>query len=270
MRGLSNPFSLLWRHRDLVLQFTQRELHRRTKGNRLGRLWVILAPLLMLGLYLFVFGVIMGGRFGVIRDETTYDFALALFLGLAIFQTIGDTLGNGPLLIISQPNFVKKVVFPLEVIPVASVIASMYNSLLSIALILVVAPFSHVGGSWLGLAYLPLLLLPLTFLSLGLSWGLAAIGVYLRDVAQIMPLAAQVVMFSSAVFYSPDKIPEPALRYLRLNPILDICDQARRAILWHMPIDWGVVLWIYVSCFLVLIAGYATFRRLRPYFAEVL
>ncbi len=270
MRGLSNPFSLLWRHRDLVVQFTQRELRRRTKGNRLGRVWVILSPLLMLALYLFVFGVIMGGRFGVIKDETTYDFALALFLGLSIFQTLGDTLGNGPLLIITQPNFVKKVVFPLEIIPVASVMASMYNSLLSIALILVVAPFSHVGGSWMSLLYLPLLLIPLTFLSLGLSWGLSAIGVYLRDTAQIMPLAAQIVMFSSAVFYSPDKIPEPALRYLRLNPVLDICDQARRAILWHMPIDWSVVLWIYVSCFLVLIAGYAAFRRLRPFFAEVL
>ncbi len=270
MRGFTNPFSLLWRHRDLVIQFTQRELHRRTKGNRLGRIWVILSPLLMLGLYLFVFGVIMGGRFGVIPGETTYDFALALFLGLSIFQTIGDTLGNGPLLIISQPNFVKKVVFPLEVIPVASVIASLYNSMLSIGLILLVAPFSHVGGSWLSLAYLPLLLLPLLFLSLGLSWGLAALGVFLRDIVQIMPLAAQAVMYASAVFYSPDKIPAPVLTYLRLNPLLEICEQGRRAILWHQPIDWGAVVWIYVSSLLVLFAGYAAFRRLRPYFAEVL
>ena len=202
---LTNPFTTLYRHRDLVAQFTKRELQLRHKGSRLGHLWALLAPLTMLTLYLFVFGFILGGKFGVLPHESTFDYALALFLSLSLFQIIAVTIGVGPLLIVSQPNYVKKVVFPLEIIPLATVASSLYHALLSLLLLLPLIPFSHATLSWQILA-LPLLLLPLALIALGLAWGLAALGVFIRDINQVTTFLTTAIMFSSAVFYSQDKL----------------------------------------------------------------
>jgi lipopolysaccharide transport system permease protein len=260
----------LWRHRDLVAQFTVRELQLRHRGSQLGHFWALLSPLSMLVLYLFVFGLIMGGRFGAIPGETTFDFALALFLGLSVYHTMAETVGAASILIVNQPNYVKKVVFPLEIIPVAHVIASFYHSLLSIGLLILVAPFSHAGISWLGLLQLPLLLLPLLMISMGLSWCLSSIGVYVRDISQLAPFSANAVMFASAVFYPPTKVPPQIWAVLKYNPLLQIIDQARNTLLWGHSMNWTVLLWVYVFAVFMLFAGYSLFRRLRPFFAEVL
>ena len=268
---LTNPFTTLYRHRDLVAQFTKRELLLRHKGSRLGHVWVLLSPLTMLTLYLFVFGFILGGKFGVLPQESTFDYALALFLSLSLFQIIAVTIGVAPLLIVSQPNYVKKVVFPLEIIPLATVASSLYHALLSLLLLLPLIPFSHATLSWQILA-LPLLLLPLALIALGLAWGLAALGVFIRDINQVTTFLTTAIMFSSAVFYSQDKlmVHSRIWSFLKYNPLLWIFEEARKIVLWHTPPDYGALGYVYLCAFVTVALGYILFSILRPYFAEVI
>jgi lipopolysaccharide transport system permease protein len=270
MPRIGNPFTKLYRHRDLVVQFTRRELELRHKGSRLGHLWAILKPMSMLALYVFIFGEIFKGKFGVIPDETTFDFALGIFMGLSLFNVIGEAIGTAPLLIVNQPNFVKKVVFPLEVIPLSNVVTSVYHSFLSLALLLAIAPFSHSGVSWQGALALPLLVLPLAFMALGLSWGLAAVGVFVRDISQLVPFISTAIMYGSAVVYSPTKVDLSIRVFLRFNPLLQVINEARCIVLWHMAPNYGHIAYSYVTGVAILAAGYALFSILRPYFAEVI
>jgi lipopolysaccharide transport system permease protein len=263
----ANLFSTLYRHRDLVVQFTRREVELRHKGSRLGHFWALLSPMTMLGLYLFVFGLIFGGSFGI-PGETIVDFTLALFLGLILFNIIADTLGTAPLLIVNQPNFVKKVVFPLEVIPVSTVASSIYHNSLSLGLILVIAPFSHGGLAW-GAFALPLLLLPLALMALGIGFGLAALGVFVRDINQLIPFLSTAIMYASAIVYPPSRL-TGFWRILRFNPLLVIVNEARKIVLWHFPPNFHAITYAYGVGLLTLALGYGLFAVLRPYFAEVI
>jgi lipopolysaccharide transport system permease protein len=252
----------------LIVQFTRREVELRHRGSRLGHFWALLSPMTMLGLYLFIFGLIFRTKFGVIPHETTFDFTLTLFLGLMLFNVVADTLGAAPMLIVSQPNFVKKVVFPLEIIPLSTVASSLYHASLSILLLIAIAPFSHGGLGW-GAAALPLLLVPLAMMALGLAFGLAAIGVFVRDVNQLIPFISTALMYASAIVYPP-RLLTGVFRLLRFNPLLVVVDEARRLTLWHLPPSWGAVAYVYAAGAAILGLGYGVFSLLRPYFAEVI
>ena len=264
----TNIIKLLYRHRELIYQFTKREIELRHKGNRLGHVWSLLTPLLMLGLYFFVFGIIFGGKFGVLPKETFFDFTLALFLGLSFFNVISEIISIAPSLIISPPNFVKKVVFPLEIIPLSKVIASLYQSLLNIIICIIITPFSH-GALTIHTLELPVLILPLGFIALGLSWALSSIGVFIRDINHITAFASTALMYASAIVYSPTKIPLNIWSILKYNPLLRLIDQARYIILWRGSLDFGIIAMIYIISLITLILGYFIFKILRPYFAEV-
>ena len=169
--ALLNPWQIganLWRFRELIWQFTLREIQLRHRGSRLGAIWALVNPLSMLALYYFVFGVIYESRFKVIAHETDYDFALALFLGLSLFHVFSETLGWAPTLISSNPNFVKKVVFPLEILPVAKVGDAAFHLLVGLALVVAGSAFGTMGLTW-HMLWLPVLLLPLLLLALGLT-----------------------------------------------------------------------------------------------------
>jgi lipopolysaccharide transport system permease protein len=262
----------LWRHRDLAWQFTLREIHIRHKGSRLGMIWALVNPLSMLALYWFVFGVIFGSNFGVLKHETELDFALALFLGLCLFHVFSETLGWAPSLIASNPNFVKKVVFPLEVLPVAKIGDTAFHLTVSLALILLGSAFGSSGLSW-EILWLPVLVFPLLLLALGIAWTIAALGVFLRDIGQVTAFVSTAVMFASAVPYPASKIVEKAPTlwpYLRLNPLLQIIDLARHIVLWHEPVNWVKLGYVYVVAFIVLLAGHLCFLLFRRSFAEVI
>ncbi|MBI5380830.1 MAG: ABC transporter permease [Opitutae bacterium] len=269
---LSNPFTTLYRHRDLVVQFTLRELQLRHKGSRLGHFWALLSPMTMLGLYLFVFGFIFKSKFLDDANETTFDYAITLFLGLIFFHVIAEAIAAAPLLIVNQPNYVKKVVFPLEIIPLATVASSAYHALLSILLLLVVAPFSHMGIDWAGVALLPLLLLPLVLIALGLAWGLAALGVFVRDISHMTPFASTAIMFSSCIFYPTSLAKDEPLIWvwLKYNPLLVLVDEARKLLFWREAIDFVALGYVYGVAGISVTLGYLLFATLRPYFAEVI
>jgi lipopolysaccharide transport system permease protein len=268
-----SPVRELFGHGDLVLQFTKREMEMRHKGSRLGHLWAILRPMTMLGLYLFVFGVLMGGRFGAYPEETTFDFAVALFLSISLFNVVLEAMAMAPGLVLNQPNFVKKVVFPLQIMPISSVATSLYHGLLSAVVALLLALCSKHAPGWSGIAALPVLLVPLTLFSLGISWALSAVGLFIRDVGQFIPFASQALLYASAVVYPPARIIVSAPRawaVLRFNPFLHLMDEARRVILWHLPPHYAIWGYLYLTGALTAVIGYTVFTVLRPYFAEVL
>lgn len=265
------PARQLFRHRGLWWQFARRQFEMRHRGSLLGALWAVVTPLLMLGMYLFIFGYIFEGSFGAVPNESQWDYGLGIFLGLSIFHLVAETMMAAPGVIVNQPNFVKKVVFPLEILPAAAVGSACFHMLISIAMVLLGAALSSRGLSW-GLLWLPVIVTPVITLALGMSWILSALGVFFRDLVQVVPLVQIALMYASAIFYPVARIQEfPwAWLILRFNPLIHLVDLARNAVLWHRPVDVNHVIWLNVAGFGVAIFGYAVFGRMKPAFADVI
>lgn len=263
------PFTTdLWTHRELLWQFTLRNVELRHKGSHLGLVWSFLNPLLMLGLYVLVFGYIFQGSFGVLPGETRLDYALGIFLGLTLYHFLSEVLGLSPSLIVANPNFVKKVVFPLEILPAATVGAAFVHLLISLALLLVCLLVAGVNLTW-GLLWLPVIILPLGLMALGLAWFVSALGVFFRDIGQIVQFISMALLWASGVFYSAQKHPE-AWVYLRYNPLLLAVDLARDAVLWARPVNPNHLAYVYAAGLAACWLGYLAFRRMKPAFADVL
>lgn len=264
------PFaSDLWQHRELLWQFTRRNFELTLKGSHLGLVWSFLNPLLMLGLYVFVFGFIFGGHFGMIANETRVDYALGIFLGLTFFSLIAEIVATAPLIITQNPNFVKKVVFPLEVLPAAAVGASVFRMLIGLIFILFGVIFLG-PGLHPSLLWLPVIILPVVLGCLGASWLISSLGVFIQDVGQLMGFLVQVIMFASAVFYSAKSIPPAAWMVLRFNPVLLAIELARDVALWHQPLNLERLGYLYGLGLLTCYVGHYAFRKMKPAFADVL
>ncbi len=259
----------LWSNRELLWQFTTRNVELRHKGSHLGLVWSVIAPLLLLSLYVFVFGYIFGGSFGIIPNETKVDYGLGIFMGLTIFHAFGEVGGLAPAVIVTQPNLVKKVVFPLEVLPASVVLGGLFHFLISLAILLV-------GVAWIGPGltvnslWLIVILLPMVFFLLGVSWILSALGVFFRDITQLIPFATMAVMFASAVFYPAHSIPPEAWFWMRLNPVLLIVEMSRDAVLWGRSINLNHLAFVYAASAMVFLLGQFMFRKVKPAFADVL
>jgi lipopolysaccharide transport system permease protein len=266
------PLRQLTARRELLWQFTKRNFEQRHKGSYLGLSWAILNPLLLLGLYFLVFGYILNGRFRAAEGETHADFALALLVGLTIFHFLSEVINQSPTLIVANPNLVKKVVFPVEIIPVANLGASLANLLVCFALIFIGQAFFGSHGLGTDALWFPVLILPVILLGLGLGWLLAAVGVFLRDVTQTTQFASLVLMYVSAVFIPARLIQEVAALWsvLRFNPILQVIELTRGTLLWHQPMDFVSLGCLYAAGLAVFLLGHACFVTLRPTFADVL
>lgn len=263
------PFAAdLWTQRELLWQFTLRNVELRHKGSHLGLVWSFLSPLLMLGLYVLVMGYIFGGKFGIIPNETKMDYGLGIFAGMTLLHFLSEILATAPSLIVGNPNFVKKVVFPLEILPAAAVGGAGFHLLISLGLTLLGVLLAGVPLTF-AILWLPLIILPLVLLGLGIGWFFAALGVFFRDIGQMMQFLTMALMWASGVFFSASRYPA-AWPYLRWNPLLLAIDLTRDALLWHRPINLTHLTYIYgfsiVACYL----GYAAFRKMKPAFADVL
>jgi lipopolysaccharide transport system permease protein len=266
------PLRLLSGRRELLWQFTKRNFEARHKGSLLGMAWSVLNPLLMLGLYFVVFGMIFPGDFGGIANARKADFALALLTGLTIFHFLSEVINQSPTLIVANPNLVKKVVFPVEIIPAANLGACLVN--FAVCLLLVVVGQAIWGrlGAGSNLLWLPVLVTPVVLLGFGLAWFFAGVGVFLRDVAQTTQFLSLVLMYVSAVFFPVARIQEYPLLWevLKFNPVLQAIRLCRETLLWHHPVDLLLLGWLYAAGVAVFAAGYACFAWLRPSFADVL
>jgi len=194
-------FTSLWRNRELILASAKREILGRYRGSVLGLLWSFFNPIFMLAVYTFVFSVVFKARWSV-GSESKTEFALVLFAGLIVFNLFAECINRAPALILANPNYVKKVVFPLETLTFVSLLSALYHALISLGVWLA-AYVILFGVPHASALYLPFVVMPFALFILGLSWILASLGVYLRDVSQFIGVITSVLMFLSPIFY-PD------------------------------------------------------------------
>lgn len=255
-------------NRRLVIQLAKRNIELQHKGSALGAAWTFLSPLLLFGVYAFVFIEVLDSRFGGSPTETRIDYAIGLFLGLSLLQLFQETMMTAPQVIVQNPNYVKKVVFPLEVLPVAAVAVAAFRCAISLLLVFSVAAWAGRGVGW-EVVWLVPLMVALILLSLGTSFLLAALGVFLRDITPLVQFLSVLLMFASAVFYSFERIPA-SFGFLRYNPLLLIVEMGRGIVLWQQPPDVGDVLYVLGFGAFVYIVGQTVFSGLRGAFSDVL
>ena len=261
--------SSLWRNRQLIVQMTKREVVGRYQGSALGLAWSFFNPVLMLAVYTFVFSVVFKARWGLGGEESKTQFAVVLFVGMIVHGLFAEVLNRAPGLILANVNYVKKVVFPLEILPVISMGAALFHGLISLGVLLIAFAIFNGYLHWTAV-FTPLVLLPLVILTLGLAWMLTSLGVFLRDVGQTIGIVTTVMMFFAPVFYPVTALPEEFRPWLMANPLTFIIEQAREVLIWgHLP-DW-IGLGIYtLAATVVAWAGYAWFQKTRKGFADVL
>jgi lipopolysaccharide transport system permease protein len=258
------------RNRQLILQMTKRDVVGRYKGSAFGLAWSFFNPVLMLIVYTFVFSEIFNARWGGLGgDDSKTQFAVVLFVGMIVQGLFSEVLNRAPSLILSNVNYVKKVVFPLEILPVIAMGAALFHGLVSLFVLL--AAFALFNGylQWTAV-FIPLVLMPLVILTMGFAWMLASIGVFLRDVGQTIGIITTVLMFLAPVFYPITAVPERFRPFIMANPITFIIEQGREVLIWgHLPNWMGLGAYTLVASVIAWL-GFALFQKTRKGFADVL
>jgi lipopolysaccharide transport system permease protein len=266
--AISVPITELWSKRELVRQLTAREVLARYRGSYLGILWTFLNPLIMLSVFTFVFGIVFQARWNRL-GETTADTALIFFAGLIVFNVFVESLTRAPSLVLVNASYVKKVVFPLEVLSVVVLGSALFHALVNVT-ILLVAAFLILGYLPWTIVLFPLVLVPLVLLCLGLSWFLAGLGVYVRDIGQLVTLFVTALMFLTPIFYPLSAIPEGFRFVYALNPLSYVVEDARRVLLWGDSPNWSWEVVGGVMSAAIAWLGYSWFQKARRGFADVL
>lgn len=258
------------RNRQLIVQMIRREVVGRYKGSAMGLAWSFFNPVFMLVVYTFVFSEVFKARWNGIGDEESKTmFAVVLFVGMIVLNLFGEVINRAPGLILANANYVKKVVFPIEILPVVALGAALFHGLISVGVLLVAFALFNGYLQWTVLL-LPLVLLPLVILMAGLAWFLASLGTFLRDVGQTTGIITMVLTFVSPVFYPVTAVPERFRPVIMANPLTFIIEQAREVvILGHWP-NWAGLGIYMVAAVLVAWAGFAWFQKTRKGFADVL
>ncbi|MFJ2454941.1 ABC transporter permease [Pseudomonas protegens] len=258
----------LWRHRGLIKASTKREVLGRYRGSVMGIMWSFFNPLFMLAVYTFVFSVVFSARWGTGTGSKT-EFALLLFSGLMMFNLFAECINRAPGLIVSNANYVKKVVFPLEILPTVTLFSALFHGLISLGVWLL-AYIVFFGMPHFTVLFLPLIVLPFIFFIVGLSWVLASTGVYLRDVSQFIGVVTTVLMFLSPIFYPVSALPEIYRPWLYMNPLTIVIELTRDVLFWGKSPDFLMlgIYWVLTSIFAWL--GFAWFQKTRKGFADVL
>jgi lipopolysaccharide transport system permease protein len=258
--------SLILNQRHLLYQFSIRDVQLQYRGSYLGVFWTILNPLLMLGIYTFVFGYVFGGSFA---DETPIEHALGIFIGLTIHSFLAEVMAVGPTLISSNSTFVKKVVFPLEILVASKVAASLLTFCIKVTIILIAAQFLGFSMTLNYLGIIPLFI-SLIILTFGIGLSFASIGVFIKDLGSASQFISMSLLFGSAVFYPVSKIPEQAWNFLKFNPLVYIINRTREIILWNNPVTTqDIAASASIAIFTFLIGSYS-FAKLKPAFADVI
>jgi len=259
----------LWRHRDLWWRLTAREVIGRYRGSVLGWSWSFLTPLLMLGVYTFVFSEIFQTRWGTLDDAGPLGFAINLFAGMIAFNLFGESANKAPELILNNSNYVTKLVFPLEILAAVNVASASFHALTSLVIL---AGFQLLAVNSIPLTFLwlPLVWLPLLTGCLALSWLLSALGVFLRDVGQVVSVATSMLMFLSAVFYPLNSLPQRLQPVLAINPLVLIIEQTRRVAVDGLSPSASYIVLGSVLGLAACEMSYRSFQLARRGFADVL
>lgn len=260
--------SSLWRYRQLIISLVRREVVGRYRGSVLGLLWSFFNPVFMLAVYTFVFSVVFRSRWPG-GGSSRAEFALILFAGLLVFNLCTECINRAPSLILGNANYVKKVVFPLEILPWVNFGAALFHTMVSL-MVWFLFSFGVFGVPPLTVLLFPLLLLALMLFTMGCSWILASLGVYLRDVSQVIGIVTSTMLFLTPIFYPVTAIPEPYRRVLYLNPLTFVVEQTQNLLIFGKHLEWiPFVVFLVFSAFFAW-SGFVCFQKTRKGFADVL
>lgn len=259
----------LWRNRQLIWQMIRREILGRYRGSVLGLAWSFFNPLMLLIVYTFVFSVVFKARWGVSGNESRADFAIILFVGMIVQGLFAESVNRAPGLIVGNVNYVKKVVFPLEILPWVALGSAAFNSMVSVMVLLVAQLIINQHLPWT-IVFFPLIMLPMVFAVMGFAWFLAALGVYVRDVGQLTGIFTTVLMFLSPVFYPVSALPPEYQILLKLNPLTLIIEESRKVLIFGNVPDWLSLGAVTLAGLGIAAAGFWWFQRTRKGFADVI
>lgn len=262
----------LWHHRELIGAMVRREVVGRYRGSVMGLVWSLITPLLMLVVYTFVFSVVLKARWAGgtgTGEESRAQFAILLFAGLIVHGLFAEVVNRAPGLVLGNVNFVKRVVFPLEVLPVVAAGAALFHAAVSLVVLLAAVLVATGSIPWTALLF-PLLVLPLLMLTLGVAWVLASLGVFMRDVGQVVGLLTTVLLFLSPVFFPIAAVPEFFRPWMQLNPLTFVIEQSRAVLIFGETPAWSGLLAYTAAAGVFAWAGYAWFQKTRKGFADVL
>ncbi len=257
-----------WNNRSLILIFSKRDIVSKYRGSFGGIIWSVINPLFMLSVYTFVFSVVFNARWPGM-ESSKIEFALILFSGLMIFNFFSDCIGRAPSIIVTNGNFVKKVVFPVEILPIILVFTSLFHFFISFA-VMIVAYVIFKGLPTATTFIAPFIIIPVVFFTAGVTLCFASIGVFLRDISQFINITLTVVMFMSPIFYSVQSLPSAYREILYLNPLALVIEQFRAMIFMGQYPDWTVFVLQLLASLVVFWLGYVWFQKTRKGFADVL
>lgn len=266
--SLTGPFGAWLRHPSLTWEMTRRDVLGRYRGASFGLLWSLISPFMMLVVYTLAFGYVLKSRWPGTTGNTA-DFAMLLFMGLIVHGFFAECLSRAPTLIAGTPNLVKKIVFPLEILPWTLVMSAFFHAVMNTVVfvllnLLLRGEFHATTLLW------PLVMLPLVFVTLGVVWLLSSLSVYLRDISQVTGVIVTAMLFLSSAIIPVETLPERYRAIFHLNPLTLIIDQAREVAFWGRLPDWSALGIYMIGALAFAYAGFAVFQKTRRGFADVL
>ena len=266
-RAVWQPLFQLPSRSELIFSLARRELVARYKGSALGIIWAILTPVVTIAIFTFIFAGIFGARFGA--SSSHWDYALYLFCGLLPWTMFQETLQQSASTIVTHANLVKRVVFPLETLPVAQTLSALGHQLFgTVALLIAAVIIRHELHPTL--LWLPVLLIPQLLITLGAAWLIASLGVFLRDIAQGITLLLMAWMYLTPIIYPESLVPERFRVFVNINPFTHLVRSYRRILLAGAAPDWSGLLYFTAFALVVFLFGYWWFARTRKNFADVI
>ncbi|HYE65790.1 MAG TPA: ABC transporter permease [Pyrinomonadaceae bacterium] len=266
-RAVWQPLWELPRRFDLITTLTRRELAARYRGSALGIIWAILTPVVTIAIFTYIFAGVFGARFG--ESDSGWDFAIYLFCGLLPWTAFQEAVQRSSQTVVSHANLVKRVVFPLEILPVAQALAAlaqqMFGTTALVAAILIIRREFHPSFLWL-----PALVLPQLIAMLGAAWLVASLGVFLRDIVQGITLLLMAWLYLTPIIYPESMVPEPYRPFINANPFTPLIRSYRRIMLEGAAPDWRGLAYFTAFALACFIFGYWWFARTRKNFADVI
>lgn len=255
-------------NKNLIVSLSKRDIVSKYQGSFIGLIWSFINPVLMMVIYTFVFSVVFKTRWGAGVDSKG-EFALALFIGLIFFGLFSECINRAPTLIVNNVNYVKKVVFPVETLPLVSLLTSLFQMVmnLSVWLLFYVA---IVGLPTWHILWLPVIIAPFLMMVLGVSWFLSSISVYLKDIAQVVGVLTMILMYLSPIFYPISMLPDAFHVFMQLSPLTYVIEQARDCMMLGKNIAWSSLGIYTLISFIVMLLGYGWFMFTRKGFADVI
>lgn len=260
----------LIKNRRLIAQMTKREVVGRYRGSIIGLAWSFFNPLLMLAIYTFVFSVVFNARWsGIGQESTKMDFAIIFFGGLIMYGVFAECVNRAPTTILGNANYVKKVVFPLEILPVITCGSALFHAAVSIAVLLLAQLVFEGRVPWTAVLF-PLVMAPLVMATMGVAWCLSALGVYVRDINQVTGMITTMMMFLSPIFFPMSAMPEEFRSLIAINPLVYFLEEGRNTLIFGVVPDMLHLVYAWVASVAVAAAGFAVFQKMRNGFSDVL